>query len=106
MALRRLNDISVDSEYLPKKSETQEHRTAIDYVLKVPDGKIVFWTGSFYICMTFIDFDVHVKNEQIERKIMKTKQHKHSAQALSTSIQKSRGSFLAGQRFCLPKGPK
>ena len=84
MALRRLNDISVDPEYLPKKPETQEHRTAIDYVLKVPDGKIVFWTGRFYICMTFDDFDVHVKNEQIERKIMKTKQHKHSARAFKS----------------------
>jgi len=81
MALNWLNEISSDPYFVSKQPETEEHRTAIRYVRKLPEGKILLWVGFFGILFSFFDFDVHVKKDQIGHKIKKAQQQRHSPRA-------------------------
>jgi len=42
------------------------------------EEKILFMHDRFYILLTFFDFNIHVKNEQISKKIKKAKEHRYS----------------------------
>ena len=81
-ALRKLNNIHIEQEHQPVLPTTTDHELAINYVKRMPEGKILFTCDHFYILLTFFDFDIHVKKELIPKKIQKAKEHRHSARLL------------------------